>query len=333
MAAVCAGGLKTVSYRYSSTAAVATYYAILLLAGVVAALLTSRVSVVLAIVLGFAVTATLLSLTHNKNLFRVWHQKRDESRKHDDQYLFRICGDGLYTPIRRLYRWMPSDPRCRLCLVPFGGVGRILRIKPSNKNPNFCTDCIESAPVGVHEMEAGLLFADIRGFTAWSEKHTPDAVAAELTRFYAAASRVLSRDDTFVEFVGDQVMALYLPSFPSLRERMPEVMVTAARRLIAELKDPKYEIALPIGVGLHMGMASVGNVGKGQIKDFTAVGDVVNTAARLQSCAMAGQIVLSRQIYEKAGASCLGAESTFLSVKGKSEPLEAYVIHEASIGS
>ena len=181
-------------------------------------------------------------------------------------------------------------------------------------------------------MEAGLLFADIRGFTAWSEKHTPDAVAAELTRFYAVASRVLSRDDAFVEFVGDQVMALYLPSFPSLRERMPQVMVAAARRLIVELQNPKDEIALPIGVGLHMGVASVGNVGKGQSKDFTAVGDVVNTAARLQSCAKGGQIVLSRQIYEKAGESCLNAEAASLSVKGKSEPLEAYVIHEATVG-
>lgn len=321
------------SYRYYNKALIATYYAILLLAGVAAALLASRVSVPLAILLGLAVPATLLNLTHNKNPLSIWLHKRDESRHRDDQFLFRGCKGGAYTAIRRLYRWMPSDPRCRLCLVPFGGVGRILRINPSRKNPNFCIDCIEAAPVGVHEMETGLLFADIRGFTAWSETHAPDAVAAELTRFYAVASRVLCRDDAFVEFVGDQVMALYLPSFPSLRERMPEVMVTAARRLIAELKNPNYEIALPIGVGLHMGVASVGNVGKGQIKDFTAVGDVVNTAARLQSCAKAGQIVLSRQIYEKAGASCLSAKSASLSVKGKSEPLEAYVIHEAPPGS
>jgi adenylate cyclase len=103
----------------------------------------------------------------------------------------------------------------------------------------------------------------------------------------------LTRDDALVEFVGDQVM------------------VAAARRLIVELRDPKHEIAFPIGVGLHMGVASVGNVGKGEVKDFTAVGDVVNTTARLQSCAKAGQIVLS---------------------KGKSEPLEAYVIHEPSNG-
>jgi len=319
-----------VKHRHRNAALVALYYTALLLTGVGAALLASRVSVALAIVLCVAVPATLLSLTHNKNPLSAWAHKRDELRKGDDQFLFRLCKGGVYTPIRRFYRWMPSDPRCRLCLVPFGGIGRILRINPSSKNPNFCRDCIEAAPIGVHEMGAGLLFADIRGFTAWSEKHAPDAVAAQLTRFYAVASRVLSRDDAFVEFVGDQVMALYLPSFPSLRERMPDVMVTAARRLIVELKDPKYEIALPIGVGLHMGVASVGNVGKGQVKDFTAVGDVVNTAARLQCCALAGQIVLSGEIYASAKHSCQDAEPASLTVKGKSEPLKAWVIREAS---
>jgi Adenylate and Guanylate cyclase catalytic domain len=78
------------------------------------------------------------------------------------------------------------------------------------------TDCIESAPVRTYEREVGILFADIRGFTPWSEKRSPAEVPAALTRFYALASRVLTRDDAFVEFVGDQVMALYLPDFPSL---------------------------------------------------------------------------------------------------------------------
>jgi len=308
------------NYRLINLAFLAT----LLVAALVTAFLGSRISVVLAIVLAFAVPATLINFAHNRNPFTA------RLRKRDDQLVFRSCEAGIFTAPRRFYRRLPADPRCRLCLVPFGGVGRILRIKPSGKNPNFCTDCLESAPVGVHEMEAGLLFADIRGFTAWSEKHAPDTVAAELTRFYAVASRVLTRDDALVEFVGDQVMALYLPNFPSLGERMPEVMVAAARRLIVELKDPKYEITLPIGIGLHMGVASVGNVGKGEVKDFTAIGDVVNTAARLQSCAQAGQIVLSKEIYKKAGASCPNAESASLSVKGKSEPLEAYVIHGSS---
>jgi adenylate cyclase len=177
-------------------------------------------------------------------------------------------------------------------------------------------------------MEVGILFADIRGFTAWSEKRSPDAVAAGLTQFYALASRVLTRDDALVEFFGDQVMALYLPNFPSLGERTAEVMVVAARRLLHEVHGRQSEDALPIGVGIHMGVASVGNVGKGEIKDFTAVGDAVNTTARLQSCALAGQIILSDEVHRRAASSCPRADPASFSVKGKSEPLQAYVIHE-----
>src|SRR4029450_7593904 len=112
-----------------------------------------------------------------------------------------------------------QDLRWRLCWVPCGGFGKIVGITPSRKNPDFCTDCIEAAPVGTYEKEVGVLFADIRGFTEWSEKRSPAQVTARLTRLYALASRVLTRDDAFVEFSGDQVMALYLPDFPSLGQR------------------------------------------------------------------------------------------------------------------
>jgi adenylate cyclase len=296
------------------------FLSLLAISAFVSALLALRVSGILAALAFVAVPAMILSVAHNRNPLTPWVRERD------DQMFFRICEANAFATPRWMYRNLPSDPRCRACLVPFGGLGRILRIKPSGKNPNFCTDCLESAPMGLHEMEVGLLFADLRGFTAWSEKHSPAAVAAELTRFYAVASRVLTRDDALVELVGDQVMSLYLPNFPSLRERMPEVMLAAARRLILDLRDPKHEIALPIGVGLHLGIASVGNIGKGAGKDFTAVGDVVNTAARLQSCAGAGQIVLSKEFHARLVDALPDGESATFSVKGKAERLQAYVL-------
>ncbi len=175
-------------------------------------------------------------------------------------------------------------------------------------------------------MEIGVLFADIRGFTSWSENTSPTAAAERLTQFYRLASRVLTRDDALVEFVGDQVMALYLPDFSSLGERTPEVMVSAGRRLLREIHGRGTEDALPVGLGIHMGVASVGNVGKGGIKDLTAVGDVVNTAARLQSCASAGQIVVSDEVYTRAANACPDAQPTSFAVKGKSEPVRAHVL-------
>ena len=280
----------------------------------------SRWSLALALFLVVATIFAIERFLHNANPMTPW------MREQDDQILFHACRSTYISPIRRMYGWLPSDPRCRICRVPFGGIGKVVGIVPSQKNPEFCTDCIESAPIGSYEREVGILFADIRGFTAWSERRSPAQVADLLTRFYALASRVLTRDDALVELVGDQVMALYLPDFASLRSRTSEVMIAAAERLLAEIDRQPPEEALPVGVGLHFGVAAVGNVGKGKTKDFTAVGDAVNTAARLQSSAAAGQIVVSDEIYARATHRCSRATPVSLSLKGKAEPVRAYVL-------
>ena len=121
-------------------------------------------------------------------------------------------------------------------------------------------------------------------------------------------------------------MALYLPDFPSLGQRTSETMISAAERLLSEIDHQQAEDVLPVGVGIHIGVASVGNVGQGKTKNFTAVGDVVNTAARLQSCALPGQIVVSDEVYARAAGHCSRAEHVSLSLKGKSEPVGAHVI-------
>ena len=290
---------------------------VLVLVGAVA----SRTSITLAVVLVIACAGAIQTFLHNANPVTVWLRERN------DQVIFLACSGAELSPLRRVHRWLPSNPRCRLCLVPFGGVGKLLRITPSRKNPEFCTDCLEAAPVGAYEREVGILFADIRGFTAWSEKRSPAEVIDALTRFYALASQVLTRDDALVEFVGDQVMALYLPDFRSLGQRTSEVMISAAERLLREIDRQQAQDLLPVGVGMHIGVASVGNVGKGKTKDFTAVGDVVNTAARLQSSALAGQIIVSDEVYARAAGHRPQAEAVSLALKGKAEPVHAHVIH------
>lgn len=292
------------------------YLGVLAVIGAIA----SRTSIALAVVLVIACGVAIHAFLHNSNPMTPWLRERD------DEFIFLACRGAELPRIRRIYRWLPSDPRCRLCRVPFGGVGKLLGITPSRKNPEFCTDCIEAAPLGAHEREVGVLFADIRGFTAWSEKRSAAEVADALTRFYALASRVLTRDDALVEFVGDQVMALYLPEFRSLGPRTSAVMISAAERLLGEIDRQEPQDALPVGVGMHIGVASVGNVGKGKTKDFTAVGDVVNTAARLQSAALAGQIVVSDEIYARAADHRPEAEAVSLTLKGKSEAVRAHVI-------
>src|SRR4051812_28434894 len=221
-------------------------------------------------------------------------------------------------------RHLPSEPRCRLCRAPYGGMGgRVMRrfgFGPSRKNPTLCNTCFEKAPMGGVEMEIGVLFADVRGFTSLAEGMAPEAVAELLNRFYAAATHILSRSAIIDKLVGDEVMALYVPQlFPG--PGWQDTMLRDARDLLAAVgygsaADPW----LRLGVGLDLGPAFVGNVGSGEVKDFTALGDVVNTAARLQSTAVAGQIVLSERLFGRLAQAPLRAASTSIALKGKREP-------------
>jgi adenylate cyclase len=221
-------------------------------------------------------------------------------------------------------RHLPSEPRCRLCKAPYGGVGgRVMRrfgFGPSRKNPTLCNTCFEKAPMGGVEMEIGLLFADVRGFTSLAETMEPTNVAELLNRFYESASGILSRSAILDKLVGDEVMALYLPQLlPD--EGWEDEMLRDARALLAGVGyGSDGEPWLRLGVGIDVGRAFVGNVGSGEVKDFTAIGDVVNTAARLQSAAEAGQVVISERLVRRLSEPPAEAMQTSLTLKGKSEP-------------
>ena len=285
--------------------------------------LAAGYSIALGVIVGITAYAVLVSLAHNFAPFV------EKLREENDAFLFEWCETGMMSLFRRLYRHLPANPRCRVCLVPFRGFGRVLRISPSRKNPNFCSSCIDSSPEGVHDMEVGVLFADIRGFTAWSSSHSASQAAERISRFYEVAGRVIMRDDALIEYVGDQVMALYLPAFPSLRTGTADAMLTTAKRLVSEMQHETESDMLGIGVGMNFGIASIGNIQKGGQKDFTAVGDVVNTASRLQAAAGPGEIVLAEAVIERLASRPDGVMRRLVEVKGKSEPLPAYVLKPA----
>jgi len=264
--------------------------------------------------------AILIPLGHNSD------RLGPKLREKNDLLMLESCESGMISRFRQLYRHLPANPRCRICLVPFGGIGRIFRIKPSRKNPNFCTSCLDRSPEGVHDMEVGVLFADIRGFTAWASGQPAAVAANRISRFYDLANRVLVKDDALIEFVGDQVMALYLPGFPSLRGDAADTMLAAAKRLVDAVELEAAPDSPRIGVGLNFGVASVGNVRKGQQKDFTAIGDVVNTASRFQSAAAAGEIVLADAVFERLTRKPERTEHRLLDVKGKSERIAVQVL-------
>jgi adenylate cyclase len=197
---------------------------------------------------------------------------------------------------------------------------------PSRKNPNLCATCFEKAPMGGVEMEIGVLFADVRGFTSMAEDMDPKDVARLLNRFYESASAILSRSAVIDKLVGDEVMALYIPRLFAV-DGPEDEMVRDARELLAAVGyGTQAEPWLRLGVGVDVGRAYVGNVGSGEVKDFTALGDVVNTASRLQSSAGAGQIVISGRVFDRLSEPPAEASSTTLELKGKQDPELAHVI-------
>ena len=154
------------------------------------------------------------------------------------------------------------------------------------------SDTIVQAAQVMEEMDVGVLFADVRDFTTLSEHRSPKEVADLLNAFYESAIEVVCRHAIVDKLVGDEVMGLYLPDL--FGKDVGADMLADARELL-DTAGPLLEI----GVGLDYGRAYVGNVGAGEVKDFTAIGDVVNTASRLQSVAGAGQAF--RQVREQHG--------------------------------
>ena len=149
-------------------------------------------------------------------------------------------------------------------------------------------------------MQAGVLFADLRGFTARARAPTREEVSLILRRFYRCAEDVLFPEAVIDKLIGDEVMALYLPA-RQLRHRRetrcPALMLEHARELLRAVGYGSAEGPfVEMGIGIDFGEAFVGNIGERALYDFTAVGDVVNTASRLQGEAAGGEIVISERV-------------------------------------
>jgi adenylate cyclase len=242
---------------------------------------------------------------------------------------YEVSNGPVARAVRRFLMALPSSPRCGRCGAPFGGPGRLivgpLGYRPSRKNPTICAVCVETSPPGGMKMHTGVLFADMRGFTAQAESADPEQVSILLRRFYRCAEDVLFPDAIIDKVIGDEVMALYLPDV-QLRikhDEVPTLMLEHARGLLRSVGYGSDEGPfMELGIGIDVGEAFVGNIGERALYDFTAVGDVVNTASRLQGQAAGGEIILSERIAEGL-PSQVGAREE-LTLKGKDEAQVAY---------
>src|ERR671936_252109 len=216
--------------------------------------------------------------------------------------------------MRRLWGALPSPPRCKLCNAPFRGPGgvlmRAIAYGPSQLNRRLCKWClraVQKEPGGA-EVEISVLFADVRGSTALAERMPADEFSRLMARFYGAAAEVIDEHEGIVDkFVGDGAVALFIPGFAGSDHAADAI--AAARALLEQTGNGDgSEPWIPVGAAVHTGMSFVGAIGEGDARDFTALGDTVNAAARLSGLARAGEVLISSECAAAAGYDTSGLE-------------------------
>lgn len=245
---------------------------------------------------------------------------------------FLMHGDPRERRNRRIYRHIPSNPRCRLCAAPFSGVGRplmrVLGKQPAENNPNLCGTCFTfiSKNHGGAEIPMSMLFADVRGSTAMAEKMTPGEYQALLGHFYDAAAKAVFDNDGFLDkFVGDEVIALFAPLLAG--EQHAARAFDAARALLTGVGyGGEGAPWLEIGAGVHTGVVWMGAIGEGRHSTMTALGDAMNVTARLASLATAGEILITVDAAAAAGVDASALPHRNLELKGKSELTEVVAV-------
>ena len=257
--------------------------------------------------------------------------RTSDEQKWREVLLGETAGHFCWKPwVRKIGRSIPSEPRCKLCHTPFGRPGNVLRFVgfgPSRLNRRICSGCIhalEKRPGGA-EIELTLLFADVRGSTNLAEGSGAEEFSQLMARFYgAAATAVDERDGIVDKFVGDQVVALFIPGFAGADHAAEAI--AAAKELLAETGHADGKPWIPVGAGVHTGVAYVGSIGEGEAFDFTALGDPVNTAARIASSAGVGEILVSSDAAAASELDTADLEARTLSLRGRVDTVDVWVV-------
>lgn len=173
------------------------------------------------------------------------------------------------------------------------------------------------------------IFADIRGFTSFSEKQSPEKLVAILNRYLAAmAEAVLAYEGTIDKFMGDAIMAWFNAPIPQPDHTLRAVKAALAIRASVEnlYTELPLEAHLAFGAGIHYGEAVLGLIGTEKRLEYTAISDSVNTAKRIQENSARNQILLSRDAYERVKKEVEVRPVAPMAVKGKTQPLEVFEV-------
>lgn len=196
-------------------------------------------------------------------------------------------------------------------------------------SPSVASDLIshpERIELGGDVVEITVLFADLRGFTTYAESHSPaEAVGLLNRRFAIAIPLILAEGGTPIQLAGDQVMAIF-----NAPVAQPDHALRAARvalgiqRQSASIAASGASVEPRFGIGINTGSALVGNIGSEEFRNFTAIGDTTNMAARLQALAAPGEVVLGPRTAAKLGHAAVTERMGNVRVKGKAQPIETF---------
>jgi adenylate cyclase len=214
--------------------------------------------------------------------------------------------------------------------LPFKLAG--LRI--SRMNPNLCTLC-ETKFRSVKKAQqvtvpATVLFADVRGYTSLSQEVEAGDVTTMLGEFYDHSSAaVWERDGIVNKLIGDAIFAIF--NFPIRRSDHARQAVLSGielQRRCRAMKTTKLggsDLPVGVGVGIHTGDVAVGEIGT-SMKDFTAIGEVVNLASRLQGASQPGEVLVTEGVYREVQRDFPAVEQRTCTLKGIARPVTAYVL-------
>jgi adenylate cyclase len=197
-------------------------------------------------------------------------------------------------------------------------------VKQLLENPN-------SFRLGGVNQTITVLFADIRGFTALSERENPEKVVGLLNRYFSAMTEIIfDHGGTLDKYIGDGLMALFGAPSASPTDAMNAVKaaVTMQKRLTSlndELGQAGYG-KISVGIGLHTGEATIGYIGSDKRSEYTAIGDTVNLASRLESNAKGGEILMSEATAAASGNLIPVTPREPLTVKNRVQPVNVFEV-------
>ena len=183
--------------------------------------------------------------------------------------------------------------------------------------------------LGGQRREIAVLFVDIRGFTTMSESLQPEEVVGILNEYLSMVAECIFKHHGLLDkFIGDAAMAIF--NAPTDQDDYAFEAVATAYDIVQRSEElskalmDKFGKTISYGIGVNIGHAVVGNIGSNFRMDYTAIGDTVNTAARLESNAKAGEVLISSDLKERLGDRIIIEDAGMMKFKGKSKEMNVY---------